>query len=166
MTNNNLFIHIESGNIFYQNFNTFSCTWQRNTWRIQTNFLERPLWNVLICTKSHSLVSLQFLCTLDMLFGGNISLSNNALIELYCNLSYQRLSGGRDFKFEAISDLTADKSFQMKCSTLLHLQRKSEQDKKSNNDIKNSHDFFEKPEDDEEFENEPKKKTFLKSLNM
>ena len=48
----------------------------------------------------------------------------------------------------------------MKRSTLLHLQRKSEQDKKSNNDIKNSHDFFEKPEDDEEFENELKKRPF------
>ena len=61
---------------------------------------------------------------------GNVSLSINALTELYYNLSYQILSGGRDFKFEAISDLTADMSFQMKCSTLLNLKRKSEQDKK------------------------------------
>ena len=57
-----------------------------------------------------------------------------------------------------------DMSFQMKHSTLLNLKRKSEQGKKSNNDIKNSHDFFKKPGDNEEFENEPKN-TFLKSSN-
>ena len=66
-------------------------------------------------------------------------------LELYYNLSYETLSGGRQFKFEAISDLTADISFQMKCSSLLNLKQKSEQDKKSNNVIKNSHDFFKKP---------------------
>ena len=60
--------------------------------------------------------------------------------------------------------LTADMSFQMKHSTVLNLKRKSEQGKKSNNDIKNSHDFFKKPGDNEEFENEPKN-TFLKSSN-
>ena len=32
--------------------------------------------------------------------------------------------------------------------------------KKRNNDIKNSHDFFRKPGDDEEFENELKKDLF------
>ena len=70
------------------------------------------------------------------------------------------LSGGTDFKFEAISDLKADMSFQMKRSTPLNLKRKSEHDKKSNSDIKNSHDFFKKPGDDEEFENELKKDLF------
>ena len=53
-------------------------------------------------------------------------------------------------------------SFQMERSTLLNLKRKSEQDKKSNNDITNSHDFFKKPGDDEEFENELKKDLFKK----
>ena len=62
----------------------------------------------------------------------------------------------KNFKFEAISDLTTDMSFQMRHSPLLNLKRKSEQDKKSNNDIKNSRDLFEKPGDDEEFENELK----------
>ena len=70
------------------------------------------------------------------------------------------LSGGTDFKFEAILDLKADMSFQMNRSTPLNLKRKSEQDKKSNSDIKNSHDFFKKPGDDEEFENELKKDLF------
>ena len=50
----------------------------------------------------------------------------------------------------------------MERSTLLNLKRKSEQDKKSNNDITNSHDFFKKPGDDEEFENELKKDLFKK----
>ena len=54
----------------------------------------------------------------------------NTLTELYHNLSYETLSRGREFKFEAISDLTVDTSFQMKHSTLLNLKRKSEQDKK------------------------------------
>ena len=50
----------------------------------------------------------------------------------------------------------------MERSTLLNLKRKSEQDKKSNNDITNSHDFFKKPGDDEEFENELTKDLFKK----
>ena len=56
-------------------------------------------------------------------------------------------------------------SFQMKRSTLLNLKRKGEQDKKSNNDFKNSHDFFKNSGDDEEFENQLRK-IFLKSPNM
>ena len=80
--------------------------------------------------KSHCLVSLQLLFTLDIFFGGNTSLKKNALTELYYNLSYETLSGGRDLKFNAISDLTADMSFQMKRSTFLNLKRKNEQDKK------------------------------------
>ena len=111
-------------------------------------------------TKSHGLVSPQFLCALGIFFGGNISLSKNALIEFHYNLPCETLSGGRDFKFETISELTADMSFQMERSTLLNLKRKSEQDKKSNNDIENSHDFIKKPGDDEEFENELKKDLF------
>ena len=71
-----------------------------------------------------------------------MSLSKNALTELYYDLSYETLSGGRDLKFDVILDLTADMSFQMKGSTLLNLKRKSKQDKKSNNDIKNSQDFY------------------------
>ena len=98
-------------------------------------------------TKSHGFVSLQYLCTLGFYFGGNIPLSKNVLIELYYNFSYETLSGGRDFRFEAISDLTADMRFQMKRSTILNLNRKSEHYKKSNKDIKNSHDFFKKPGD-------------------
>ena len=61
--------------------------------------------------KPHDLLSFQFLCALDIFFGGNITLSNNALTELYYNVSYEVLSGGRDLKFERISDLTANMSY-------------------------------------------------------
>ena len=98
--------------------------------------------------------------SLGLFFGGNNSLSKNFLTELHYNLSYETLSGGRDLKFGEISDLTADVSFQMKYYTLSNLKRKSEQEKKSSKDIKNSHDFFKKPGDNEEFENELKKDLF------
>ena len=111
-------------------------------------------------TKSHSLVSLQFLYALNIFFGGNISLSKNALTELYYNISFETLIGSRDINFDAISDLTAAMSFQMKHSTPLNLRRKSKQDKKSSNDIKNSHEFFKKPGDDEEFKNKIKEDLF------
>ena len=42
----------------------------------------------------------------------------NATIELYYNLSYMTLSSARDFKFEAVSDLTARLSILLKDVTL------------------------------------------------
>ena len=111
-------------------------------------------------TKSHGLLSLHFLCALNIFSDRNIFLLKNVLTELYYNLSFETLSGSRDFNFEAISDLTADMSFQKKHSTLLNLKRKSEQDKKSSNNIKNSHEFFKKPGVDEEFENKIKEDLF------
>ena len=56
-------------------------------------------------------------------------------------------------------------SFQIKHSTLLNLKRKGEQDKKSNNDIINSH-YFLRPGDDDEFENELKKDLFKESRHV
>ena len=114
-------------------------------------------------TKSHGIVSLQFLCALNIFLGANISLSKNALTELCCNLSFETLSGSRDFNFEAISNLTAEMSFQMKHSTLLNLKRKSEQAKKSSNGIKNSHEFF---QDAETIEKETKQEDddFIKTV--
>ena len=54
----------------------------------------------------------------------------NSLTELYYNLSYETLSGGRNFNFEVISDLVADMRFQIKTTTLSNLKRKRDQDKK------------------------------------
>ena len=90
----------------------------------------KDLYEMLQGTKSHGLVSLQFLCVLDIFFRGDAILSKNALTELYYNLSYETLSGGRNFNFEAIFDLVADMSFQIKKLTLLNLKRKKDQDEK------------------------------------
>ena len=51
-------------------------------------------------TKLHGLVSLQFLCAMDIFFGSDISLSKDALTKLYFNLSFKTLSGGRNISFE------------------------------------------------------------------
>ena len=111
-------------------------------------------------TKSHGLVSQQFLCALDIFFGGNAILSKNAMAELYYNLSYETLSGGRYVNFEAIIDLVAETSFQIKKLTLSNLKKKTDQDKKSVNDIKNSHEFFDEGSDDQKFEDELKEDFF------
>lgn len=53
------------------------------------------------------------------------------------------LSGAGDLEFQAILDLIAEMSFQIKNSTLLNIKRKEEQDEKSNLDINKSHSFVE-----------------------
>ena len=74
----------------------------------------KDLYKMFQGVKSHWLVSLQFLCALDIFFGWDAIPSKNALTELYYDLSYETLSGGRNFNFEAISDLVADMSSQTK----------------------------------------------------
>ena len=90
-------------------------------------------------TKSHGLVSIQFLCALGIFFGLHISIPKYAITELYKNLSYETLS-------EAISDLIGEMSFKIKNLTLSNIKRKAEQDKECSLDIKESHNFFEEPE--------------------
>ena len=51
-------------------------------------------------TNSHGLVSLQFLGALGIFFGLNISVPKNAITKLYKNLSYESLSGDKDFTFD------------------------------------------------------------------
>ena len=81
-------------------------------------------------TKSHGHVSLQFLCALEIFFGEDAIISKNALTKLYYNLSYETLSGGRNFNFESISDLVADMIFPKKKLTLSNLKGKRDQGKK------------------------------------
>ena len=65
--------------------------------------------------KSHGLVSLPFLDLIQYyLEKNNHSLIKNATTEFYANLSYTTLSGARDFRFEAVSDLTSKISFLLK----------------------------------------------------
>ena len=70
-------------------------------------------------TTSHGIVSLPFLGLIqDHLEENNHSLIKNATTELYYNLSYMTLTGARDFKFDAVSDLTARLSILLKHATL------------------------------------------------
>ena len=94
---------------------------------------------------SHGLVSLKFLCALGIFFGVDIFIPKSAIKELYKSLSYETLSGARDFHFQAVSDLISEVSFQIKHSTLLNGKRK-EEDNESNLKIKEQHDFFERPD--------------------
>ena len=52
----------------------------------------------------------------------------------------------QETKFEAISDLIGEISFQIKKFNPFKYKKKKKQDKESNLDIKKSHDFFEEPE--------------------
>ena len=79
----------------------------------------RHLYQMFKNTKSHGNVSLPFPGLIQYYLGENDqTLIKNALSELYYNLSYTSLSGGRDFIFDAISDLTARLSILLKHGTL------------------------------------------------
>ena len=45
------------------------------------------------------------------------------MTKLYKKLSYETLSGARDFDFQAVSDLISEVSFQIKRSTLLNRKK-------------------------------------------
>ena len=53
----------------------------------------KTLYELFKDTKSHGLVSLQFLFALNLFFGGVIQTSKDVITELYKNLSFQTLSG-------------------------------------------------------------------------
>ena len=79
----------------------------------------KNLYELLKNTNSHGIVSLPFLGLIQYYLEENDqSLTKNAILELYYNLSYMTLSRGRDFRFEAISNLTARLSFLLKHATL------------------------------------------------
>ena len=70
-------------------------------------------------TNSDETVLLPFLGLIQYYLEENDqSLTKNAISELYSNLSYMTLSGGRNFRFETISDLTARLPFLLKHATL------------------------------------------------
>lgn len=77
-------------------------------------------------TNSHGLVFIQFLCALEIFFGLHISMPKDAITELCKKLWYEMLSGAGDLEFQAILDLIAEMSFQIKNSTLLNIKRKEE----------------------------------------
>ena len=95
-------------------------------------------------TKSHGLISLQFLSTLNIFFGGDIGLSKDTITELYKNLSYKTLSGGRQVEFDKISDLSTHINFKMKHSILSNIDDQDRAVKKDNEDVKSTYEFFKK----------------------
>ena len=79
----------------------------------------RQLYDLYKNTKSQGLVSLPFIGLLQCyLEENNQSLIKNAIAELCYNLGYEKLSGARNFNFDAVSDLTARLSFLLKHATL------------------------------------------------
>ena len=79
----------------------------------------RHLYEMFKNTNSHGIVSLPFLGLIQYYLEENDqTLIKNVLSELYYNLSCMTLSGGRDFRFDAISELTARLSILLKHATL------------------------------------------------
>ena len=82
----------------------------------------KQLYDMFKNTNSHGIVSLPFLGLLFHYFHDEKSmiLVKNATTELYKNLSYLTLSGGRQLDFQAVSDLLAQLSFSIKWYTTLN----------------------------------------------
>ena len=79
-------------------------------------------------TNSHGLISVQFICALGVFFGVNIEIIKINISELYQNLSYETLSGAKDFEYNSISDIVTELSYQIKTSTLQNRKRQREDD--------------------------------------
>ena len=103
-------------------------------------------------TKSYGLVSLYFFSALNIFFGGDISLSKDTITELYKNLSFRTLSGGQQIEFEKVLDLTAHINIKTKHAIFSNLNDQDLGTKKNNKDVKTTYDFFEKPSDEDNFE--------------
>ena len=79
-------------------------------------------------TKSHGLVSLQFLGVLAIFFSADTSESKNTITDA-------SLSGVNNFSFDAISDLISSLSFSIKKITLANRDRKETEDAKGTKEI-------------------------------
>ena len=88
----------------------------------------KNLYQLFKYAKSHGIVSLHFLCLLGVFLVFD-PLSQNALTELYQNLSYETLSRTRNHKFESVCDFISELSFFINRSTLANIIKKEEGDK-------------------------------------
>ena len=70
----------------------------------------KTLYELFKDTKSHGLISLQFLSALNLFFVGDIRTSKDVITELYKYLSLKTLSGKQQIEFQKISDLSAHKT--------------------------------------------------------
>ena len=86
----------------------------------------KQLYDLFKNTGSHGLVSLPFLGLLFYFFETEKDLIyvKQATMELYRNLSYMTLSGGRELEFQAVSDLFGQLSFAIKSSTIENIRQK------------------------------------------
>ena len=107
----------------------------------------KSLYEMFKHTNSHGLVSLPFLGLIQYYLEKNdFYLIKNALTELYSNLLYIILSGARDFRFEAVSDLTGKLSFLLKRATLQNIEKTERDHIKNAYDINNGRLFVPKIE--------------------
>ena len=74
----------------------------------------KNLYEMFRYTRSHGLVSIQFLDVLSIFFGIDLTQIKSTITELYRNLSYATLSGANNFGFNEISDLMSELSFYIK----------------------------------------------------
>ena len=108
----------------------------------------KSLYEMLKHTNSHGLVSLPFLGLIQYYLQKNDhSLTKSALTELYPNLSYITFSGARDFRFEAVSALTAKLSFLLKHATVQNIKKKECKHLKNATNINNGRLFNPKTND-------------------
>ena len=82
-------------------------------------------------TKSHRLVSLQFLSALNIFFGGDVQLSKDTITKPYKKLSLETLSRKQNIEFGKVSNLTAHVNFKMKHSYFPTLMIKTEPPRKT-----------------------------------
>ena len=106
----------------------------------------KNLYEMFQYTKSHGLVSMQFLSILGIFFGAWLKESKNVITKLYKNLLYATLSGANNFNFDVISDFISRVSFSIKKSTLANIDRKEVEDAKKAKEIIDSTTFVELPD--------------------
>ena len=92
-------------------------------------------------TKSHGLVSVQFLSALHLFFGGDVELSKDTITELYKNLSLRVLRAEQQIDFDKIFDLTGHRNFKVKRSILANIDDQNEAIRTSNKNIKGRYEF-------------------------
>ena len=90
-------------------------------------------------TKSHRLVSIQFLSILTLFFGGDVQLLEDMITELSKNLSLRTLSGEQQS-----DELTAHINFKMKHSVLANIDNEDKTTKANNENVEDMYEFFKK----------------------
>ena len=90
-------------------------------------------------TKSHRLVSIQFLSTLTLFFDGDVQLLEDMITELSKNLSLRTLSGEQQS-----DELTAHINFKMKHSVLANIDNEDKTTKANNENVEDMYEFFKK----------------------